>query len=147
MKKREIEKALKGLMSLRMGKFKNKALRNGIIVDHFTLLAAQREYLSAVEDTRKTILGPYEKDQREMADLNDELQGTTDPQERAAIIRKINTDYKEYIQETHNFAKAMEKLGNEEVTINGIPKDAFIEEAQEQDIELSLIADLFPMFV
>lgn len=145
MKKKEIKTALEALKTIKMPKIEDKELRNGIISDHFKLLGEQKKYEVDIENLRTAHLGAFEDEQREIQELNQELQTELDRVKQVELAKKINS-HKEYAKAVVDFSKAVEDLGNEEVEIKGIPHEKFMEEIQKQDFELGLIEALYPMF-
>ena len=145
MKKKEIKIALDALKTIKMPKLEDKETRNGIIADHFNLLGEQKKYEADIEALRTAHLGAYEAEQKEIQELNQELQSELDRVKQAELMRKINS-HKEYSEAVLAFSKAIEELGNEEVEIKGIDHEKFMEQIEKQDYDLGLIESLYPMF-
>ena len=145
MKKKEIKVALDALKTIKMPKIEDKDLRNGIISDHFKLLGEQKNYEADIEKLRTVHLGAFEEEQKEIQELNQELQSELDRVKQAELMRKINS-HKKYAEAVNAFSKAVEELGNAEVEINGIDHAKFMEQIEKQDYDLGLIESLFPMF-
>lgn len=148
MKKKEIRAALDALKRIRMPKIEDKALRNGIITDHLTLLREQRKLEADLRDLDTSHYADLEEDREKVADLQERLQlalGTKDHQKARELANEI-AEHRDYLAATKACNKAIADLMNEDVTINGIPQDAFIEEIQKQDYDLGIIEAVYPMF-
>lgn len=145
MKKKEISTATTALKTVKMPKIEDKELRNGIISDHFVMLGEQKKYEADIEKLRTAHLGAFEEEQKEIQELNQELQSELDRVKQAELMRKINS-HKEYAKAVQEFSKAVEELGNEEIQIKGIDHEKFMEEIQKQDFDLGLIEAIYPMF-
>ena len=145
MKKKQIRAALDALKTIKMPKIEDKALRNGIINDHYTLLKEWDRYERDAKILETVHLGPFEEELKEIGKLQQKLQTSTDRKEQLDLVQEIN-DHEDLIKATNDHKKAVEDLGEEEVEINGIDHDKFMEEIAKQDFNLGLIEALYPMF-
>ena len=145
MKKKQIRAALDALKTIKMPKIEDKALRNGIINDHYTLLKEWDRYERDAKILETVHLGPFEEELKEIGKLQQKLQTSTDRKEQLDLVQEIN-DHEDLIKATNVHKKAVEDLGEEEVEINGIDHDKFMEEIAKQDFNLGLIEALYPMF-
>lgn len=146
MKKKNIRTVLDALKTIKMPKIEDKALRNGIINDHFTLLKAWDKYERDAKNLETAYLGSYDEERQKVNELQSKLQTSLDRKEQAELVREINS-HDDLIKAIAAHNKALEALGEEEVEIKGIDRDKFMDEIAKQDFDLGLIEALYPMFI
>ena len=145
MKKKNIRTALDALKTIKMPKIEDKALRNGIINDHYTLLKEWDRYERDAKNLETVHLAPFEEERQKVGELQQKLQTCTDRKEQLALVQEINS-HEDLLKAINDHNKAVADLGEEEVEIKGIDHDKFMEEIAKQDFNLGLIEALYPMF-
>ena len=144
--KAQIASVCEGFKKTNLNKIKDKDFKNKTITTHLQLLKLKRAYEQAVEDLRTVHITPVQENLEKVQALAREYEGEADAQKRIEIRAKINA-FKDVDDAQIAFSKAMEKLGKEEVKIELIPLDKFIEEVyKEQDYDATVVDQLFPVF-
>jgi len=145
--KSEIKAALEALKNIKMPKIEDKALRNDLIENHFTLLEVGKKTEAKLEDARKVSFSAYESDQAKIEDLQNAYNGAESEEERKRIIREINS-FKEYNNAQKEYYKLVETINKEKIDgLRKIDRKKFMEEIQKQDYNLGWIEALYPLFV
>lgn len=147
MKKKEIKPALDALKTIKMPKIEDKELRNSIISDHLALLKEQKAYEAKIDDLRTAHLAAFEKETEEVQKIQEELREETNPDKKKALVKKVNS-HTELFDAVKAFNKAVEDLGNEEITLpKPIDGEKFAEGMLPQEnFNLGLMESVFPMF-
>lgn len=144
--KAQISSVCEGFKKTNLNKIKDKDFKNKTITTHLQLLKLKRAYEQAVEDLRTVHITPVQENLEKVQALAREYEGEADAQKRIEIRAKINS-FKDVDDAQIAFSKAVEKLGKEEVKIELIPLDKFIEEVyKEQDYDAAVVDQLFPVF-
>lgn len=145
MKKKNIRTVLDALKTIKMPKIEDKALRNGIINDHYALLEEWDKFEKETKKLETVHLGSFEDERQQVNELQQKLALSLDRKEQIEIAKEINS-HKDLMKATDAYNKAFEELSNEDVAINGIERDKFMDEIAKQDFDLGLIESLYPMF-
>lgn len=145
--KSEIKAALEALKNIRMPKIDDKALRNDLIENHFTLLEIGKKTEAKLEDIRKVSFSAFEEDQNRIEELQKDFQGAESEAERKSILREINS-FKDYQKAQKDYYKLVDEVNHEEVEgLKKIDRKKFMEEIQKQDYSLAWVEALYPLFV
>lgn len=146
MLKREIRPACEALKKIRMPKLSNKDVRNTLIKNHLFLLGQARKFDQAVQDLRTAHLGPFDEKLQEINEKQVQLNSETDEKKRKELIDEINS-HTDVLDAINAFNKAVVDLENEEVEIEKIDGNAFVEDyGQLDDYDSAVVEALFPMF-
>lgn len=145
MKKREIKNVIDGLKKVKIAKLEDKALRTVVFKVFMKLLGEQRKFEEKFEDLKTVFLSTHKEEQGKVASLQQQLDIETDRVKAAEIAREINS-HKDYRDALKALNEKIEALGNEEIKIESIDMDKFMEEYQKQDMELSTIEEIYPLF-
>jgi len=145
MKKHEITPALEALKAVKVNKIGDDKFKKALIADYVTLVKEKKNLEDEIAAIKTTHLSPFEKEQEEIAQLQQELQTETERTKQVEIAREINS-HKDYFEAFRAFNKAVEELGKEEIHLGGLDQVKFIDEMDKQGFELGLIEAVFPMF-
>ena len=133
-------------MSSKMPKIEDKAFRNLIINDHYTIYDANQKFEAAVEREKAVILGGYKEDEQKIGELQRELQASAPGEEQRAIARQL-LGFKDYEAAVRKFNDKVTELGKAEVKgLKKIDREKFMAEIEKQDFDLSIIEGLYPLF-
>ena len=145
MKKHEITPALEALKPVKVNKIGNDKFKKSLLAAYTTLVKEKKKLDEDVATLEKVHLSPFEKEMEEVARLQQEMGTETDRNRQIEIVREINS-HKDLIEANKALAKAKNDLGNEEITLQGLDMDTFIDEMDKQGYELGLLEAVFPMF-
>lgn len=146
MKKSEISAALNALKRIKMPKVEDKALRNDLINNHYTIYDVGVKFDKAVDREKEIILGAYKDDEQMFSDLQREFQAAAPGEEQREIAKKI-LGMKAYEAAVRQFNEKVNELGKEEVKgLKRIDREKFMEEIAKQDFDLSMVEGLYPLF-
>lgn len=146
MKKSEIKRALDALKTVKIHSIEDKAFRNDLISDHIFLLGQQKAFESDIKDLETVHLGAFEEERREVAEIQQQMQGEPDPAKQRELAAKVNA-HTELIKAIGEYNKAFYELGQQEIEVpKPITADAFIKGMEGQDYDLALVEAVFPMF-
>lgn len=145
MKKKEIKDALAALKPIKIQRIADKALREALLADTLTMLSEQRRYEQDAKDLEKALLGAYEADREEVADLQARLQRETDRDKRQELQQEIDK-HADLFAAVRTFNKTVITLGEQEITIKGMDREKFLSGLEGQDHDIGLIEAVFPMF-
>lgn len=142
----EIRAALDALKRIKMQKIEDKALRNDLINDHYTIFDAGQKFDKKVEREREVNLGAHKDDEQMFSDLQREFQAAAPGEEQREIAKKI-LGMKAYEAAVRQFNEKVNELGKEEVKgLKRIDREKFMEEIAKQDFDLAMVEGLYPLF-
>lgn len=144
MKKKEIKPALDALKSIKIPKIEDKDVKTAIIKNHLKLLAEQKKLEGELEDLQKAYLGPYEDQRNAFAELQQKFNAEKDEAERQKLVDQMNS-YTELISALNSLNKDQYEKLEEDVEVELIDMDKFVEEYQNQDYDLTVVEALYPM--
>lgn len=130
-----------------MTKIADKEVRNALITNHMALFDAQEKYEKQAKKLETVHLGAFEEDRKKVGDIQNEYRKETDPKKKADLLNKLNgKEFEELNKAWEVYAKAMEALGEEEVTgLKPIDRDKFIAAITEAEIEFPQLEAIYPM--
>lgn len=145
MRKKEIKSVIEGLKQVKIAKLEDKGIRTSVFKVFMKLLGEQKAFEGKFEDMKTVFLSAHKDEQDKVTALQQELNTETDRVKAAEIAKKINS-HKDYLEAVKELNDKVEALGNEEVEIESIDMDKFMEEYQKQDYELSTVEAIYPLF-
>lgn len=145
-RKSEIKPALDALKEIKVHKFEDKDIRNLLIDDHFILLDAGKKLDAKVEDMRKVFIESYKDEEQAVQDLQTKVNEATGREEQIALAKQLRTEHKDYLDAVKEFNENVNKLYAEEVEVKPIDRDKLMDELKKQDIQLSWVEALYPLF-
>lgn len=147
MKKSQTKAALEALRTVRMTKISDKEVRNALITNHMMLFDILEKYEKQAKKLETVHLGAFEEDRKKVAKIQEEYRKETDPKKRNALLEKLNgKEFEELNKAWGEYAKAMDALGEEEVTgLKPINKEKFIDAISDAEIEFPQLEALYPM--
>lgn len=146
MKKSEIKPALDALKEIKINKFEDKEIRNILIDDHFALLDAGKKLDAKIEDMRKVFIESYKDEEQAVQDLQTKINETTVREEQIELSRQLRTEHKDYRDAVNDFNEQVTKLYSEEVEVKKIDRKKLMDELEKQDLRLSWVEALYPLF-
>lgn len=148
MKNNEIAPALAALKEIKIHKFDDKDTRNILIDDHFTLLDAGKKVDAAIEDKKKVFLEAYKDEEQAVQDLQTKINEAATREEQVEYTKKLREEHKDYMDAVKVFNEEVGKLYAEEVKgLKKIDREKVMDELKKQDIKLSWVEALYPLFV
>lgn len=146
MKKSDIKPALEALKEIKINKFEDKEIRNTLIDDHFALLDAGKKLDAKIEDMRKVFIESYKDEEQAVQDLQTKINETTVREEQFELSRQLRTEHKDYLDAVKDFNEQVTKLYSEEVEVKKIDREKLMDELKKQDLKLSWVEALYPLF-
>lgn len=146
MRKSDIKSALEALKEIKINKFEDKEIRNTLIDDHFALLDAGKKLDAKIEDMRNVFLESYKSEERAVQELQTKINETTVREEQIGLNRQLRTEHKDYLDAVNDFNEQVTKLYSEEVEVKKIDREKLMDELEKQDLKLSWVEALYPLF-
>lgn len=145
MKKKETKAILGALKRVNLSKIEDKELYDKIIKDHLTLIGVQRKYEEDYDDLYTVFLSAHKADQERVQELQEKIRTEADTKKAFEYAQEINSkdDYQKAVKA---FNAKVETLGNEEVEIDKIDMEKFVEEYKKQDYDMGVIEAIYPLF-
>ena len=146
MKKSEIKAALDALKEIKIAKFEDKDVRNTLIDDHFALLDAGKKVDAQIEAKRTVFLDSYKDEEQAVQELQNKMNEASTREEQVELAKQMREEHKDYLDAVKDFNESVSELYNEEVEITQIDKDKLMDELKKQDLKLSWVEALYPIF-
>ena len=146
MKKSEIKAALDALKEIKIAKFEDKDVRNTLIDDHFALLDAGKKVDAQIEAKRTVFLESYKDEEQAVQELQNKMNEASTREEQVELAKQMREEHKDYLDAVKDFNESVSELYNEEVEITQIDKDKLMDELKKQDLKLSWVEALYPIF-
>ncbi len=146
MKKSDIKPALDALKEIKINKFEDKEIRNILIDDHFDLLDAGKKLDAKIEDMRKVFIESYKDEEQAVQDLQTKINEATVREEQIELSKQLRTEHKDYLDAVKDFNEQVTKLYSEEVEVKKIDREKLMDELKKQDLKLSWVEALYPLF-
>ena len=146
MLKKDIAAALTALKEIKINKFEDKEVRNILIDDHFALLDAGKKLDAKIEDMRKVFIESYKDEEQAVQDLQTKINETTVREEQIELSKQLRTEHKDYLDAVKDFNEQVTKLYSEEVEVKKIDREKLMDELKKQDLKLSWVEALYPLF-
>ena len=146
MKKSDIKPALDALKEIKINKFEDKEIRNILIDDHFALLDAGKKLDAKIEDMRKVFIESYKDEERAVQDLQTKINEATVREEQIELSKQLRTEHKDYLDAVKDFNEQVTKLYSEGVEVKKIDREKLMDELKKQDLKLSWVEALYPLF-
>lgn len=147
MKNAEIRPFLEAAKEIKIHKFEDKDTKNTFIDDHFACLDAGKKLDEKVENMKKVFIESYKDEEQAVSDLQTKINEATTREEQIALSKELRENHKEYLEAFKEFNENVNKLYDEEV--NGVKKldrEKVMEELKKQDIKLSWVEAIYPLF-
>ena len=146
MKKSEIKPALDALKEIKINKFEDKEIRNLLIDDHFALLDAGKKLDAKIEDMRKVFIESYKDEEQAVQDLQTKINEATVREEQIELSKQLRAEHKDYLDAVKDFNEQVTKLYSEGVEVKKIDREKLMDELKKQDLKLSWVEALYPLF-
>ena len=148
MKKKDLKLAVESIKKLKLNVFENKAISTALFKNFMALVGELRAFETKIDDMRTAFLNSYQKEQGEVAELQQKLAIEKNDAKKLEIVEKIN-GYKKYLDALKAFNDEVRAAEMEEIKTKIIPidEDKFMEEYMKQDeCDMSVVEGLFPLF-
>lgn len=148
MKKKDLKLAVESIKKLKLNVFENKAISTALFKNFMALVGELRAFETKIDDMRTAFLNSYQKEQGEVAELQQKLAIEKNDAKKLEIVEKIN-GYKKYLDALKAFNDEVRAAEMEEIKTKIIPidEDKFMEEYMKQDeCDMSVVEGLLPLF-
>lgn len=148
MKKSEIRPFLDAAKEIKVHKIEDKDLRNIFIEDHFTLLDAGKKVDEKVENMKKVFIESYKDEEQAVQDMQAKINEATTREEQIELSKELREKHKDYLDAIKEFNDSVNKLYDEDVEgLKKLEREKVMEELKKQDIKMSWVEALYPLFV
>lgn len=139
MKKEQAINIYRLMSGIKVSKIRNKETRKTIIKNHLALYKAAKEYDDDVAELRKKIFDGKDEEQKQLAELREQFQSETNPENRLAIVNRIKNEFGELVSIEREFSEEVQGLLDEEadISLTKLGQDEFLAAAVDAEYDIT----------
>ena len=122
MKKKDLKLAVESIKKLKLNVFEDKAISTALFKNFMALVGELRAFETKIDDMRTAFLNSYQKEQGEVAELQQKLAIEKNDAKKLEIVEKIN-GYKKYLDALKAFNDEVRAAEMEEIKTKITPID------------------------